>query len=442
MTIAVFYDIILTTNNIPETDMTEMFFKTLEASAEKTGLWQILTGHRAIFAYVVILLAALILLMLLFIIRNAKDTELKEKEKKQREEKRRFSRLSALDDEQRQEKKYDDKESLAEICDKFRDFASSRMGLYYDTAVIRAFVASLSVTKLIIMQGISGTGKTSLGYAFGKFVQREASIVPVQPSWKDRTDMLGYYNEFTGNFTETELLYSLYEANLNNDVYITVLDEMNIARVEYYFAEFLSVLELPELASRKIEVVSDKRQSDPKLLTDGKLTVPDNMWFIGTANNDDSTLSISDKVYDRAMVIELQSRAQPYNAPDTEPVPISAPYLYSLFERASKEFAMTEETRQRIEELDAYISGHLQITFGNRIMRQTEKFIPVYRACGGTEAEAVDLIMSRKVLRKLEAQNPVYVAAEAEGLISAIERIFGEGALPSCVSYMKKYVKI
>ena len=123
-------------------------------------------------------------------------------------------------------------------------------------------------------------------------------------------------------------------------------------------------------------------------------------------------------------------------------ISVSASYLFSLFSRALKEYGMTEEIRQKIEQLDAYISKHLQITFGNRIMRQTEKFIPVYRACGGTEAEAVDLILSKKVLRKLEAQNPVYVAAEAEGLISAIERIFGEGALPSCVSYMKKYVKI
>ena len=166
------------------------------------------------------------------------------------------------------------------------------------------------------------------------------------------------------------------------------------------------------------------------------------MWFVGTANNDDSTLSISDKVYDRAMVIELQSRAKQFTAPDTEPVSVSSPYLFALFARASHEFAMSDEIRMKTEQLDRYISKHLQITFGNRILRQTEKFIPVYRACGGTEADAVDLILSKKVLRKLEAQNPVYVAAEAEGVISAIERIFGEGALPGCVSYMKKFVKI
>ena len=423
--------------------MTEQLTDIIDAAEENPSLWQILTGHRAVFAYVVVLLSALILLMLLFIIRNAKDTALKEREKKQKQLKRRFSRLSALDDEETGDRgEFDNDISLSELCEKFRDFASSRMGLYYDIDVVRAFVASLSVTKLIIMQGISGTGKTSLAYAFGKFLEHDASIVPVQPSWKDRTDMLGYYNEFTGNFTETELLYNLYEANGNDKIYLTVLDEMNIARVEYYFAEFLSVLELPELASRKIEVVSDIRENDPKRLEEGKLTVPDNMWFVGTANNDDSTLSISDKVYDRAMVIELQSRAKPFTAPDTEPVSVSAPYLFTLYNRAYHEYAMTDDIRIKTEELDKYLSKHLQITFGNRILRQTEKFIPVYRACGGTEAEAVDLILSKKVLRKLEAQNPVYVAAEAEGVISAIERIFGEGELPACVSYMRKFVKI
>ena len=129
------------------------------------------------------------------------------------------------------------------------------------------------MTKLIIMQGISGTGKTSLAYAFGKFTGSDAVIVPVQPSWKDRSDLLGYYNEFTGNFTETELLYRLYEAALNDDIVVVVMDEMNIARVEYYFAEFLSLLELPDPASRKIEVVSDKRPNDPKRFENGKLLI-------------------------------------------------------------------------------------------------------------------------------------------------------------------------
>lgn len=414
----------------------------LTADMEEASFWQIITGHRAVFAYIAVLLCALIALMLLFIIRSVRDAQAREKEKKLKQKKRRFSRLCELDSADKSDISFEDNINLAEICEKFRNFASSRMGLYYEPETVRAFVASLAVSRLVIMQGISGTGKTSLAYAFGKFIGHEASIVPVQPSWKDRTDMLGYYNEFTGKFTETDLLYDLYSANTDDRIYLTVLDEMNISRIEYYFAEFLSVLELPDLASRKIEVTSDVKSGDPKLLEKGKLTVPDNIWFVGTANNDDSTLSISDKVYDRAMVIELQSRAKPFSAPYTEPTSISSAYLHKLYDQAVSDYETGETVKKKLDQIDAYMSDHLQITFGNRIMRQTEKFLPVYRACGGTEYQALDLILSKKVLRKLETQNPVYVAAEAEGLIFAIERIFGSGSMPLCVSYLKKFIRI
>lgn len=416
----------------------------LEATESGGSLWQTLTGHRAVFAYLVILLLAVVALMAAFILKSGRDMKAREAERKRLKEKRRFSRLSEADAKRRAHKqeKFDEVESLSLLCESFRNYAASEMGLYYEEDVIRAFVSSLAVSRLVIMQGISGTGKTSLSYAFGKFIGRDALIVPVQPSWKDRTDMLGYYNEFTGNFTETELLCRLYEANDSDAVFITVLDEMNIARVEYYFAEFLSVLELPELASRKIEVVSDTRENDPELLEGGKLTVPDNVWFVGTANNDDSTLSISDKVYDRAMVIELQSRAKPFSAPHTAPVSVSATRLSELYSSALKEFPMSSEMSEKIERFDEYLSTHMQITFGNRIMTQTRKFVPVFRACGGTEAQAVDLILCKKVLRKLESQNPVYVSAQAEGLISALDSVFGEGVMTSCLSYVKRYVRL
>ena len=419
-------------NEIPVVDFVE--------SADRAGgFWAAITGHKAIFAYIVILLVALLAMMFLLILRNAKDA--KAKAKLRRSGKRRFSRLLELDERGGVVKEYEENVKLDEFCARFRDFAASEMGLYYDADVIRAFVASLSVTRLVIMQGISGTGKTSLAYAFGRFIGNESPIIPVQPSWKDKTDMLGYYNEFTGAFTETELLYKLYEAGASKDVYTVVLDEMNIARVEYYFAEFLSVLELPDLRSRMIEVVSDKRESDPKRLIDGKLLIPDNVWFVGTANNDDSTLAISDKVYDRAMVIELDRRAKPFEAPRTKPVPVTAAKLISLFAEARANSVMSAGTSAKIEKLDEYLVAHFEITFGNRIMRQIERFIPVFIACGGTENEALDVILSKKVLRKLESLNPVFVRSEAEGLISAIEEIFGSGSLKSCVEFVSRFLR-
>ena len=140
---------------------------------------------------------------------------------------------------------YENNITLEDFCDNFRSYSAKKLKLFYDISDIRRFIAGMAVSHIIILQGMSGTGKTSLAHAFGSFVDNTSTIIPVQPMWKERTDLVGYYNEFTKKFNETLLLEKMYEANYSDDVYITVLDELNIARVEYYFAEFLSLLELP-----------------------------------------------------------------------------------------------------------------------------------------------------------------------------------------------------
>ena len=156
----------------------------------------------------------------------------------------------------------------------------------------------------MILEGISGTGKTSLPYAMGKFFGHDSHIIAVQPSWRDRAEMMGYLNEFTKKFNETEFLESIYETTYRNDPNFVVLDEMNLARVEYYFAEFLSLLEMPDTDQWLIDIVPDTQPGDPNHLVKGKMLLPQNVWFIGTANKDDSTFTITDKVYDRATPIE------------------------------------------------------------------------------------------------------------------------------------------
>ncbi|MDE7296528.1 MAG: AAA family ATPase [Clostridia bacterium] len=322
---------------------------------------------------------------------------------------------------------------LREICEIFRNYSAGTLKLYYDIEDIRRFIGALAVTKLIILQGMSGTGKTSLAYAFGEFLDNKTVVVPIQPMWKERTDLVGYYNEFTRRFNETTLLYKMYEANCNEEIYITVLDEMNIARVEYYFAEFLSLLEIPNPDGRNLDVVADRWEDDPKLLQkNGKLRLPTNMWFVGTANNDDSTFSISDKVYDRAMVLNLDKKAIPFDAPATESMKLSATHLEELFKRAQREYDLSDRNLRRIKKLDEYMIQTFHITFGNRIMKQIRTYVPVLVACGGTELEALDDILSRKVFRKLESKNPVYVKQMADGVCSYLDELFGEDKLPLC----------
>ncbi len=328
---------------------------------------------------------------------------------------------------------YDDGIGLRELCEVFRNFAAGKLKLYYDIEDIRRFIGALAVTKLIILQGMSGTGKTSLAYAFGEFLNNKTVVVPIQPMWKERTDLVGYYNEFTRRFNETTLLYKMYEANCNEEIYVTVLDEMNIARVEYYFAEFLSLLEIPNPDGRNLDVVADRWEDDPKLLQhNGKLRLPTNMWFVGTANNDDSTFSISDKVYDRAMVLNLDKKAVPFDAPNAKNVKLSSTHLEDLFARAQREFDISDRNLRRIKKLDEYMVKTFHITFGNRIMKQIRSYVPVLVACGGTELEALDDILSRKVFRKLESKNPVYVKQAADGLCSYLDELFGEDKMPLC----------
>jgi hypothetical protein len=150
----------------------------------------------------------------------------------------RFCMLSRIDEEKRvyDARKYEEETSLKRFCDNFRNYAAAELRLYYDIKDIRRFIAGMAVSPIIILQGMSGTGKTSLAHAMGSFVKNTSTVIPVQPMWKERTDLLGYYNEFTKRFNETLLLEKMYEANYCKDIYVTVLDEMNIARVEYYFA--------------------------------------------------------------------------------------------------------------------------------------------------------------------------------------------------------------
>ena len=363
------------------------------------------------------------------------EEEIKEKSKVKGDEKSRFYMLTQIDAYYRdvyKSPKYNNEITLEKICENFRNFSARYLKLYYDIEDIRRFIGGLSVTRLIILQGMSGTGKTSLAYAFGEYLSNKTVVVPIQPMWKERTDLVGYYNEFTKKFNETTLLYKMYEANYNDEIYITVLDEMNIARIEYYFAEFLSLLELPNPEGRNLDVVSDKWENDPILLNEGKLRLPINMWFVGTANNDDSTFAISDKVYDRAMVLNLDKRAKVFEAPKVEKMKISSSYLQRLFKEAQEEYRMSERNLRRIKKLDEFMISHFHLTFGNRIMKQIHSYVPVIVACGGSELEAIDDILSRKVFRKLESKNPVYVRQQVETVCAYLDELFGQDKMPLC----------
>ena len=356
----------------------------------------------------------------------------------------RFSKLHAIDVQFKDYKvqNYGNTFTLPELVEIFRNFAASKLRLYYTSEMIRLFISGLSATKLVILQGISGTGKTSLAYAWGKFIKNDAIIASVQPSWRDRTELFGYFNEFTKKFNETEVLKGMYLAGYTDDVYVTVLDEMNIARVEYYFAEMLSILEMPSRDEWIIELVPSVWPNDPKMLKQGKLQIPGNMWYIGTINNDDSTFAVTDKVYDRAMPIDINDKGQVFEPIDTDAMNINSSYLEGLFAEAKSKYPLTSEMEAKINDMDDYVIKHFRIAFGNRIVKQMKDFVATYVGCGGREVDGVDYYIARKILRKFEQLNLAYIRDEIDPFIEFLDKSFGKENFKECKDYLLRLKKM
>lgn len=333
---------------------------------------------------------------------------------------------------------YDNEISLQEFAEGYRRYAASQMKLYYTPEIVRRFVAGMAASKLLILEGISGTGKTSLPYSFSRYLSNPSTIVSVQPSFRDRTELLGYFNEFSKRFNETEFLRALYEANYRPDPTLIVLDEMNLARIEYYFAEMLSVLEMPNKDEWVLDLVPTAWDGDPVKMDGGKIHVADSTWFIGTANNDDSTFTITDKVYDRAMPIELNERADAFECEVQPHCNVTAEHLEYLFQKAQVDYPISDELMDKMQKLDNYLITRFKLSFGNRIMKQLYDFIPVYVACGGTELGGMDYIVARKVLKKFESMNVTFVRDEITGLITYIDKLFGKAEMQDSKAYLRR----
>jgi hypothetical protein len=275
----------------------------------------------------------------------------------------------------------------------------------------------------------------------GKFFNNSADIISVQPSWRDRSEMIGYLNEFTKKFNESDFLKALYESTYREDINFIVLDELNLARIEYYFAEFLSILEMPNQSDWLIEIVPSSEADDPKNLINGKVLVPQNLWFIGTANKDDSTFTITDKVYDRASIIEMNARIDAIDAPYTESIYMNYEYLNTLFEAAKQEHVLSQRALSNLDKLDEFITSRFKVTFGNRILKQIRDFIPVYVGCGGDEVDGLDYMVARKVLRKFESLNLPFLVEEIKELIALMQRMFGKDKFTESVEYLESLLR-
>ena len=325
--------------------------------------------------------------------------------------------------------------------------SSQRSGgrtLYYSERDLRCFVAGMAMSPLHILQGISGTGKTSLPCAFAEATGAGHKVIAVQAGWRDREDLLGHYNTFEKRYYEKEFLQALYEAQMPefaDRLYIIVLDEMNLSHPEQYFADLLSELEKPDVASRRIDLMTAQVPAAPARFVDGRrVSIPENVWFVGTANHDETTKDFADKTYDRAHVMELPRHREDFDVKKTLDVePLGAKALFAAFKKAQDSNRRDAEKAYEFLDLEfADLLGDLfGLSWGNRLERQARLFVPVVMAAGGTPAEAVDHLMATKILRKLQNRHdirPDYLEQLRDALVKATAHsdLMGNEKLAHC----------
>ena len=359
-----------------------------------------------------------------------------------------FSLLDSKADEYKQDlekrKKFKVKDTtLNELVNFVVDYArNSRLHLSYTPEDIATFIAGLGASRLSILQGMSGTGKTSLPKIFSEAIFGNCDIIEVESSWKDKNELLGYYNEFSGKYTPKKFTIALYKAALNQEICTFVLlDEMNLSRIEYYFSDFLSLMENEEnqrnikLVNIKLTKIEDEKEIEYLALEQGNtLKVPSNVWFIGTANRDESTFVISDKVYDRAHTMNFTKRAPKVR---NYSEPISQKYydydlLNNLFIEAKQNGDFDVEKNQLIKNVETLLAP-FNISFGNRILKQIEEFVNIYKACfknENVENEAIEKILLSKVVAKLE----VKAIDDKEKLEMEFEKL----KLNQCVDFIRR----
>ena len=278
--------------------------------------------------------------------------------------------------------------------------------LYYRIEDIRTLLGGLAMSQLHVFQGISGTGKTSLAKAFAKAMGGFCTDIAVQAGWRDRDDLLGHYNAFEKRFYEKDCLQALYQAQTEawtDRCNVILLDEMNLSRPEQYFAEFLSALEKNNPAERLITLSENAMAQAPRLLKEQrKIMVPQNVWFIGTANHDETTNELADKTYDRAHIMALPRHEGTFRTERLQPVHYSFQSLQQRFTEAvgAHEQEVQELLHQLQQgELTTVLEESFGLGWGNRFERQARRFIPVMMACGASKHDALDHLLSTRVMR-------------------------------------------
>jgi FtsZ-binding cell division protein ZapB len=321
------------------------------------------------------------------------------------------------------------------------------LGLHYPDRVLRAFHTAMKVnetTQMAVLAGISGTGKSQLPRRYAEAMGMGFLQVPVQPRWDSPQDLMGFYNYIESRYRPTDLARALFhldrfngpedDEDLHDRMMLVLLDEMNLARVEYYFSDFLSRL---ESRPPRNEEERDEARKDSEIELDVPMPQGQpaprvypgyNLLFAGTMNEDESTQSLSDKVVDRANVLRFSAprRLEPGNGAGHE-VQIEA-LSYTRWRgwlRGPEALGPDgERVTEQIEKL-LKIMSDLGRPFGHRLGRAMISYVANYPHDGHTPDICVPLA-DQVEMRLLPKLRGVETELASPGLEKLADHVEGE----------------
>jgi len=309
------------------------------------------------------------------------------------------------------------------------DFFSTK-GFFFSKNILTRYYLSLKSKPFVILSGISGTGKTKIAQLFADYIcqhdekdvekRKRIAFVPVRPDWMDNKGLLGYFNMLDEQYHATRLLELLLDARESPETpFFVILDEMNIAKVEHYFSDFLSVLESRTPDNPEGEQITLHPLPEAETATGRKvpnaLHVPANIFFTGTVNIDESTYMFSPKVLDRANVIEFNdvdlAAYSGHGSRKGEKFILADSRVYKTFflSDPEKSFCRKEDymlmdghAQNLFEKLQAILTPH-HLHFGYRVANEMGRFVTLSLNEVGDSSlyEAVDVQIMQKVLPKL-----------------------------------------
>ena len=322
-------------------------------------------------------------------------------------------------------------EALKEALSLIRD----EQGLKFDQRMVWRLHTSLKVAEvspLTVLAGISGTGKTQLPRAYAEAMGMVLLVVPVQPRWDSPMDLVGSYDYMHGRYQATELARLLWdfdrerrEPSGDERMAMVLLDEMNLARTEYYFSDFLSRLELRRAGEPSPEAMLELDIPHGESEEAERIYPSERIVWVGTMNEDESTQTLSDKVIDRSNVIrfprpkEIQFTARAKGRGGNGQEALQKTLTARQWRRWCEGRVMPDEARRTIAEINEKVMESVGRPFGHRMGQAMARYVERYPSGEWRNALADQVEM--RVLPKLTGLDGAN--DEAAGALERLRRI-------------------